>query len=165
MLGIYLQAFIYSTVCSQFHTTTKTKPANSTRFLLLMFLMNFYRREKHSQAMKRKLKRQHDKCLFFKTVWVFIQLSRENLLPPNVSLQSDHFWSGLFCTLWLSATVLLDDSLIKAESSGASKVLICSILICSMVSREAALILLLILQIFPANFKIYAEMADLFSML
>lgn len=165
MLGIYLQAFIYSTVCSQSHTTTKTKPAHNTRFLLLMVLMNFYGREKPNQTMKQKLKRQHDKCLFFKTVSVFIPLSRENLLPSNVSLQSDHFWSGLFCTLWLSATVLLDDSLIKAESSGASKVLTCSILICSMVGREAALILLLILHIFPANFKIYAEMADLFSML
>lgn len=165
MLGIYLQAFIYSTVCSQFHTTTKTKPANSTRFLTMMFLINFYRREKPNQIMNHKLKRQHDKCLFFNTVSVFIQLFRGNLLPSSVSLQSDRFSSGLFCTLWLSATVLLDDLLIKAGSSGASKVLTCSILICSMVGREAALILLLISQIFPDNFKICAEMADLFSML
>jgi len=127
--------------------------------------MNFYGREKPNQIMKQKPKRQHDKCLIFKTVLVFIQSSRENLLPFNVSPQSDHSWLELFCTLWLCATVLLDDSLIKAKSSGASKILICSILICSMVGREAALILLLILQIFPANFKIHAETADLFSML
>lgn len=89
---------------------------------------------------------------FFKTVSVFIQSSRENLLHSSVSLQSDHFWSGLFCTLWLSATGILEDLLIKAASSGASEVLRCSVLICSMVGREEALILLLILQIFPANF-------------
>lgn len=103
--------------------------------------------------MKNKPKRHKDKYLFIKSVLVFIQLSRANLLPSNVSLLSDHFWSGLFCTLWLSAAVLLDDLLIKAKSSGASEVLTCSILICSTVGREAALILLLILQIFQLTLR------------
>lgn len=101
----------------------------------------------------------------FQNYLVFYPVIWREPVASNVSLHPDHFWSALFCTPWLSATVLLDDLLIKAESCGASKVFTCRILICGMVGREAALILLLILQIFPANFKIYAEMDDPFSML
>lgn len=124
MLGIYLQAFIYSTVCSQFHTTTKTKPANSTWFLTMMFLINFYRREKPNKITNQKLKRQHDKCLFFNTVSAFIQLFRENLLPSSVSLQSNCFWPGYFVPSGCLQQCFQMTCLLK-QSSGASKVLTC----------------------------------------
>lgn len=129
-----------------------------------MFLMNFYGRQKSKQDMKRKIKRQHEK-IFFKTALFFILSSGENLLLPMSLCGQIISGLGYFVPHGCLQQCFLDDLLIKAESCGASKVFTCRILICGMVGREAALILLLILQIFPANFKIYAEMDDLFSML